>query len=233
MRTSILALALVLFSASAAQANPQVATVKGLPRAGKIYLTFDDGPHPVITPKILDVLKAHNAPATFFVLGSNIKGREAILKRQANEGHIVGSHQWDHTIFKDATTFRDQIVRTRDAIANVAGTAQPKFFRYPYGAKAPWKETILAEEGYPDGGVFWHIDSLDWAFAGGSKSTNTRPEVPASLKTDFLGWVKYHSKQAGGGIYLGHDVQNITANNLDQILTMLRAEGNTFESLPK
>src|SRR5262249_19410767 len=138
---------------------PPTGGIKSLPRQKIIYLTFDDGPHKIDTPKILDVLKNHGVTATFFVLGERIKGREELLKREVAEGHIVGNHQWEHNIIKDAATFSGQVTQTRDAIANAVGSGNPLYFRYPYGAKAPWKETILKTAGYADGGVYWDIDS--------------------------------------------------------------------------
>ena len=62
----------------------------------RIALTFDDGPHPVYTPKLLDGLKERNVKATFFVVGKNIEGREDIIKRMDEEGHLIGNHTYDH-----------------------------------------------------------------------------------------------------------------------------------------
>ena len=59
-------------------------------------LTFDDGPHPVYTPKLLDGLKERNVKATFFLIGQNIEGNEEIIKRMSKEGHLIGNHTYHH-----------------------------------------------------------------------------------------------------------------------------------------
>ena len=61
-----------------------------------VYLTFDDGPHPVYTPQLLDGLNERGVHATFFVVGKNILGNEALLKRMETEGHLIGNHTYSH-----------------------------------------------------------------------------------------------------------------------------------------
>src|SRR6476620_3560664 len=61
-----------------------------------IYLTFDDGPHPHITPFVLDELRKYNATATFFCIGKNVAGNPAVFQRIINEGHAIGNHTYDH-----------------------------------------------------------------------------------------------------------------------------------------
>ncbi len=128
----------------------------GLDKDGVLYLTFDDGPSPNLTPRILDVLRAHGVPATFFVIGGSIAGNEDILRREHDEGHIIGNHQWYHEI-ADQSEFRSWVVRLRDRVREIVGD-QPLYFRYPYGAMSSWKEAILKEEGYSHGGIGWDID---------------------------------------------------------------------------
>ena len=66
------------------------------------YPTFDDGPSPATTPKVLDVLKKHGVHATFFITGGNIAGNEALLQRERDEGHLVANHQWKHIVATEA-----------------------------------------------------------------------------------------------------------------------------------
>ena len=68
-----------------------------------IALTFDDGPDPIITPQVLDILKRHNARATFFMLGYHVPGNEAVVKRIHQEGHEIGNHSWAHAHFTQLT----------------------------------------------------------------------------------------------------------------------------------
>jgi peptidoglycan/xylan/chitin deacetylase (PgdA/CDA1 family) len=201
----------------------------GLDKDHIIYLTFDDGPSPAYTARVLDILAAHHAHATFFITGQSIAGNEALLVRERDAGHIVGNHQWQHVVATQSQ-FRGFVTREREALHGVVGD-MPMFFRYPYGAMASWKETILHAEGYPDGGVGWDIDSLDWDF--GPDERASRPEVPAAYRTDFEGYVLFRVEQRGGGVILMHDIQSITAKHLDSILTKLEARGYTFGELPR
>jgi peptidoglycan/xylan/chitin deacetylase (PgdA/CDA1 family) len=201
----------------------------GLDKHRKVYLTFDDGPSPKLTPKILDTLKRHGAPATFFITGVNINGNEVILRRARDEGHILANHQWRHVV-ASAADFRAWVKKERDLLAAVAGP-MPLYFRYPYGAMTAAKEAILKAEGYGHGGIGWDIDSLDWDFGADGKAS--RSEVPAAYRSDFVAYTLHRIEQKGGGVILFHDVQSITASKLDTILTRLEQKGYRFASLPR
>jgi peptidoglycan-N-acetylglucosamine deacetylase len=201
----------------------------GLDKRKIVYLTFDDGPSAVHTPRILDILAAHGAKATFFVTGTSIAGNERIIRRAADEGHIIANHQWRH-IQATTTQFRDFVTRGRDTLRGIAGD-MPLYFRYPYGAMTPWKETVLKAEGYGDGGVGWDVDTLDWDF--GADGRASRPEVPAAYRSDFSGYVMFRLNQRGGGVILFHDVQSVTANHLDGLLRQMKAAGYSFGELPR
>jgi peptidoglycan/xylan/chitin deacetylase (PgdA/CDA1 family) len=190
-----------------------------------VYLTFDDGPNRALTPRILDVLARHRAKATFFLTGDNIRGNEDIVRREAAEGHIVANHQQKHVV-ASTSQFAQWVPFERDAIDRVVGTPQPKYFRYPYGDGNAAKEAILKREGYVDGGVGWDLDTLDWCFAGG------RCSRAPGYESDFEGWVVAHTQSRGGGVALFHDVQSVTANHLDSILTRLESLGYRFANLP-
>ncbi|WP_323379919.1 polysaccharide deacetylase family protein, partial [Streptomyces alkaliphilus] len=64
--------------------------------ARRIALTFDDGPHPDWTPRILEILRRHGAPATFFVIGENVRAHPDLLRRVAADGHLIANHSWSH-----------------------------------------------------------------------------------------------------------------------------------------
>ncbi len=106
-----------------------------------------------------------------------------------------------------------------------------RLFRYPYGAMEPWKEDVLLQLGYWTGGIGWDIDTLDWDF--GPDGVASRPEVPEELREDFVGFVVDRAVRAGGGVVLFHDVQSVTADNLDEIIVRLRAAGFRFGGLPE
>ena len=72
----------------------------------EISITFDDGPHPTRTIEILDILRSHHTPATFFVLGGRSSKNEKILKRMVTEGHTIGNHSYSHPDFRKIETAR-------------------------------------------------------------------------------------------------------------------------------
>ncbi len=199
-----------------------------LDRRGKFYLTFDDGPSGVYTPQILATLRAHRAPATFFMTGANIAGNEAIIRDLDTRGHLVASHQWSHVIATEAQ-FRAWVPREADLLDQVTGRRLPRLFRYPYGAGTSGKETILRANGYSHGGIGWDLDTLDWCFGGGGGRCD---RAGAQYRSDYVGWVVSEARRLGGGVVLFHDIQGITARNLDAILTRMEAAGFTFAQLP-
>lgn len=199
-----------------------------LDRRGKFYLTFDDGPSAVYTPQILATLRAHRAPATFFMTGTNLAGNEAIVRDLDLRGHLVASHQWSHVV-ATAAQFRAWVPRQADALDAIVGRRIPRLFRYPYGAGTAEKETILRANGYTHGGIGWDLDTLDWCFGGGNGRCD---RAGAMYRNDFVGWVVSEARRLGGGVILFHDIQGITARNLDAILTRLEMAGYTFAALP-
>jgi len=124
----------------------------------RIALTFDDGPHPVYTPKLLDGLKERNVKATFFVVGKNIEGREDIIKRMDEEGHLIGNHTYDHVKITGLPEEEAcaQITKTSELVKEITGK-NTEFVRPPFGA---WDKKL--ECGFEMFPVLWSIDPLDW-----------------------------------------------------------------------
>lgn len=124
----------------------------------RIALTFDDGPHPVYTPKLLDGLKERNVKATFFVVGKNIEGREDIIKRMDEEGHLIGNHTYDHVKITGLPEEEAcaQITKTSELVKEITGK-NTEFVRTPFGA---WDKKL--ECGFEMFPVLWSIDPLDW-----------------------------------------------------------------------
>lgn len=200
-----------------------------LDRNKVVYLTFDDGPSRVNTPRILDVLARQGVKATFFITGTSIAANKDLILREVAEGHVVGNHQWQHVIATQSQ-FRGFVKTERDALRAVIGDDHSMIFRFPYGAGKPWKNVILREEGYIDGGIGWDVDSLDWDF-GNDGISPTRASAP--FRSDFEGWVMNQVGRRGGGVVLMHDIQSITAGHLESIITKLKAAGYTFGQLPR
>jgi len=136
-----------------------------------IALTFDDGPHPRTTPLILDLLKTYEAKATFFVVGNRIEKYKAMVKRQADEGHEVANHTYNHIFFDKQfrlDTIVDEIVKTKNKIYEVTGQTC-KWFRPPGGFINDTVVKVAKEHGYTVVLWSWHQDTNDWRSPGVSK----------------------------------------------------------------
>lgn len=116
-------------------------TISRGPRGrAKVALTFDDGPDPEVTPRVLDVLSAHGARATFFMIGRNLERNLAIGARAAREGHQIGNHSWQHSYlqnFYSSRVYLHDIERAEALIRGIVGSATPIPFRTPVGLKSP------------------------------------------------------------------------------------------------
>lgn len=126
-----------------------------------VSLTFDDGPHPVWTPLVLDRLRKRGVHATFFVVGERVRAHPDIVARIADEGHAIGNHGWIHRSFLWNTTsaIRESIERCQHAVAEIVGAA-PRWVRPPFGRRDFRLYRVLRRlELVP---VLWSLDSLDW-----------------------------------------------------------------------
>jgi peptidoglycan/xylan/chitin deacetylase (PgdA/CDA1 family) len=128
----------------------------------EIGLTFDDGPSSEWTPAILDLLRAHDARATFFILGASVAGREEILRRTAAEGHELGNHLFTHS---DPATLADEDLRTEleqtsILLERVVGSV-PELFRPPY-AETDFRVAKVARRAGFAHTVLRSVDPADW-----------------------------------------------------------------------
>jgi peptidoglycan-N-acetylglucosamine deacetylase len=126
-----------------------------------IYFTFDDGPHPVATPFVLEQLRYHNAKATFFCIGRNVADHGEIYKRIIDEGHVVGNHTYNH-LSGWKTKDREYI----NDIAKAAELVDSKLFRPPYGRITRFQARVLAEKNADNRQAFtvimWSVLAADW-----------------------------------------------------------------------
>ena len=123
-------------------------SVKQQNDAKNIALTFDDGPHQILSPRLLDSLKARNAKATFFVMGVKAIIHPNILARMQTEGHEVANHVWDHPVLSKLPfdQVHEQISSTNEAIKKASGQV-PKVMRPPYGNTNPKLNKQIATKG--------------------------------------------------------------------------------------
>ena len=124
----------------------------------RVALTFDDGPHPSNTVLLLDGLRERNVKATFFLIGRNIPGNEAVVRRIYEEGHLIGNHTYDHV---DLTGMGKeeacrQALETSRLVQEITGQGT-EFIRAPFGA---WNKELEACTGMIH--VKWSVDPLDW-----------------------------------------------------------------------
>lgn len=137
-----------------------------------LALTFDDGPSPLFTPRVLAVLRRYRVPATFFMLGANAAAYPHVARQVAAEGHALGNHTWSHPNLDSLPLpeVRDQIGRTRDLLAEVS--ARPSvLFRAPGGHFSPHALTVCREFGLRP--IGWSVDPRDWSNPGVGRITRT------------------------------------------------------------
>jgi peptidoglycan/xylan/chitin deacetylase (PgdA/CDA1 family) len=175
-----------------------------------VWLTFDDGPHPTHTKKVLATLAGHGIKATFFVLGQNAKGNLAIVQDAFNAGHRIGNHSYSHPNLTtlSAANVRSEITRTEAVIKPYVGAQ--KIFRPPYGAHNATVDGIITSLSYRS--VFWNVDTEDWKAA--NKPTK---------------WITVGINQIKGRDdcrVLNHDIHPTTADNLDTFIRRIKALGN-------
>lgn len=187
-------------------------TFTRVPVSGKyVALTFDDGPHPQNTPRLLDMLRARNIKATFYVIGRSVDLYPQVVRRTVAEGHEIGNHTYTHRLLSklgDAEV-RQEMTRCRDSIARAAGV-QPRTMRPPYGGLLQrQRELIHSEFGYPT--ILWSVDPLDWKRPG--------PSVVAS---------RILNATTPGGIVLAHDLHSQTVDAMPATIDGLLRQGYRF-----
>jgi len=199
-----------------------------------IALTFDDGPNPATTPKVIQVLKKHHAPATFFNNGMRYSApgaKELAAQIAADPQFILANHSQHHLdlAHQSATKLATEVDAT-DALIRAAGET-PKYFRFPFGSASCSGVAAVRARGYIVTG--WHIDSADWCYAAGNGvcKPSTFKYVPDELRSDMKGYILSQVEATKGGIILFHDIHPSTADHLDDILTTLEGQGYTFVRL--
>lgn len=179
----------------------------GAEKAGTVALTFDDGPNARYTEALLDGLKERGIRASFFLVGQCIEGKEAIVRRMAEEGHLIGVHCMEH---RDLTREPEkeavrQLMDTAAMIGAVTGR-MPEYIRPPFGK---WSSGL--QEAVPMETVLWSVDSLDW------KLQDTDRIVRRVLKDT-----------EDGDIILMHDEFQTSVEAAMEIIDNLLAKGYTF-----
>ena len=191
-------------------------------RDAQIALTFDDGPSPVATPRILDTLRAEGVRATFFLLGPHAERWPEIARRVADDGHTVGNHGYYHRKLhlKGPSYVRADLTLGTDAIVRATGS-RPGYFRAPHGFRSPWVSAIARDLGQRT--IGWTLGVWD--------SDRPGADVIARRAVDAT---------RPGTILLLHDGDGYdpagdrtqTADALPRIIQELRDRGYEFVGLP-
>ncbi|MDD3252744.1 MAG: polysaccharide deacetylase family protein [Lachnospiraceae bacterium] len=172
-----------------------------------VALTFDDGPDPVCTPKLLDGLKERGVHATFFLMGQSIPGNEALVLRMKEEGHLIGNHSYRHIQLTKARedSVCEAVEQTEELIASITGE-RPQYLRPPYG---DWNENLECRMNLTT--VFWSVDSLDWKLQHTSRIVR-----------------RLEQSVGPGDIILMHDIFPTSVEAALQIVDSLQAKGYRF-----
>lgn len=173
-------------------------------QSDRIYLTFDDGPDPEWTPRVLDALAAAQVKATFFAIGEQAQRAPEVMRRIQAGGHAIGNHTFSHRHpwFMSQRTARAQVRDGANALSDVLGAA-PKFYRPPHGRE----RACMSDEAHRCGEqvVLWDISAVDWGPLGAAAGIGKRL-----------------NRIRGGDVVLMHDGRN-QHNRPDQMLQILPA----------
>jgi peptidoglycan/xylan/chitin deacetylase (PgdA/CDA1 family) len=175
--------------------------------AGKVFLTFDDGPV-IQTQKILDLCKKYKVSVSFFCVGEKILKYPSLVQRIVNEGHTLGNHSFSHSFgfpLKGVSVLRKEIRRTQDIIREITGR-QTFFFRPPYGVTNPL--VAAAVKPFNLKVIGWSVRSFD---TGTTTKSRVLKRVAGSIST--------------GSILLFHDTVPYIAELFEEVIEICRAKG--------
>lgn len=180
----------------------------------KIAITFDDGPNPEYTEKILKLLSDYNAKGTFFCIGKLVEKHPDILKSISNGGHVIGNHSYSHSIsidFKNSDSWLEEITKT-DAVIERAIGYKPKLFRPPFGVTTPHLSTAINITGHKV--IGWNIRSYDTAI---KKENIILKRITKRLKP--------------GSVILLHDTHEHSIPVLEHLLQFLKTHNYTMSTI--
>lgn len=183
-----------------------------------IYLTFDAGYENGYTAQILDVLRSHNAPAAFFLVGNYLQQEPELVQRMLDEGHIVGNHTWSHPDIATVQTkeaLAEQLTKLEDLFREVTGQEMSKYYRPPQGKYSQDNLELAQSLGYTT--VFWSLAYVDWY----ENDQPTRDQAFAKLIP------RIHN----GAVVLLHSTSRTNAEILDELLTAWEDLGYRFGTL--
>lgn len=183
-----------------------------------LYLTFDSGYENGCTEKILDVLKAHNMKAAFFLVGNYIQRNADLVRRMVEEGHTVGNHtmhHYDMSRISDKAAFSKELQDLETVFRDTTGQELPKYYRPPQGIYSEENLEMAKELGYKT--VFWSLAYVDWK----NEDQPTKEQAFAKLLP----------RTHPGAVVLLHSTSKTNAEILDELLTKWEQEGYRFAEI--
>lgn len=202
-------------NAGADQLRRYDAAYVGDPGQKVAYLTFDSGYENGATAQILDVLKRHQVPAAFFLVGNYIEKNPDLVRRMAAEGHTVGNHTMHHpdmSAIAQPEAFARELEELETLYQQVTGQPLPKFYRPPQGLYSESNLAMAQELGYKT--VFWSLAYVDW----NNDAQPTREQAFSKLLP----------RMHNGAVVLLHATSQTNAEILDELLTRWEQEGYRF-----
>ena len=184
----------------------------------KIYLTFDAGYENGCTEKILDVLKKHQVPAAFFLVGNYLETNADLVRRMVSEGHTVGNHTMHHpdmSAISDPVSFEQELKALENLFREVTGQELPRYYRPPQGTYSEENLKMAKKLGYQT--VFWSLAYVDW----NNDKQPSKEEAFSKLLP------RIHS----GAVVLLHSTSRTNAEILDELLTKWKEMGYSFGTM--
>lgn len=183
-----------------------------------LYLTFDAGYENGYTEQILDILKKHEVPAAFFLVGNYIEKNADLVRRMVAEGHIVGNHTMHHpdmSKLSEPAAFEKELKELENLFFETTGKEMPKYYRPPQGVYSQENLAMAKELGYKT--VFWSLAYADW-------NNDAQP----SQETAFG---KLLPRTHNGAVVLLHSTSKTNAQILDELLTRWKEQGYSFAGI--
>lgn len=190
---------------------------KGDARKKVVYLTFDNGYENGYTAKILDVLKKEKVPATFFITGHYLNSAPDLVKRMAEEGHIIGNHSWGHPDFtriSDAK-IKEELEKVRVKTMELTGQKDMIFLRPPRGIFSERTLKVSRDLGYIH--VLWSLAFVDWHVDQQKGWKYSYDEITSQIHP--------------GAVILLHTVSKDNADALEKAIQELKSRGYSFGTL--
>ena len=205
-------------NADAARLNRYDAAYIGNTMEKVLYLTFDAGYENGCTAKILDVLQKHQVPAAFFLVGNYIEKNADLVRRMAQEGHIVANHtmhHYDMSKLSDKAAFSKELTDLENLYKETTGQEMPKYYRPPQGIYSEENLKMAQELGYKT--VFWSLAYVDW--------NNDNQPTPEQAFSKLL------PRTHDGAVVLLHSTSKTNGEILDELLTKWKDMGYRFGTL--